>query len=442
MSQTILIEPSEKLKKIYSLNLNTYASTDVVDRENAEDAIALLSILPSISLIVVRAKVGEENTAVAIHNFLAQRQLDIPVIVLGDCKELEGQTLVLKDPVNWENLIKHAAQALGVEEKEAQKKVQPAFVPVEINYFYEIGHTPCDVYIRIKKNDGNYQFVKRLHAQDSFNAEDIQKYEQQGLTHFYLTKDFQQYFVNFLTNSIIKELERADLELGARLATNSNAYQIVQERIAEVGLDDAVSQLADSCIESMVKSIQESPTLATLLKKLFSNKISYAYQHAHLVCVVGDFILSKQKWYEKKHLDLFTLVSFFGDITLKTPKQIRINTMIEVEASGLSDEHKQAVLGHAADAAEIIMEYPSSTPTIQEIIRQHHGCRDGHGFSASPDDDLHPMAKVFIVADAFVKIMLDPEMPKNKKEILSILYAQYTNPSYEKIIKVLEQKID
>lgn len=442
MSQTILIEPDEKLKKLYSLNLNAYAGTDVIDRANGEDAIALLNILPDISLIICRCRVGDESSALDIHNFLKDKSLDIPVIALGECEELAGKVLTLKDPVGWENVVEKAAQILGVEEKEIQKKVQASYTPVGIRYFYEIGHTPCDVYIRIQKSDSSYQFVKRLHAQDSFTAEDIKKYQEQGLTHFFLPKDFQQYFVNFVTNTIIQEMEQADLDLGARLATNSNAYDIVKERVAEAGLDDAVNQLAESCIDSMIKSIEASPTLSTLLKKLFNNKISYAYQHAHLVCVIGDFILSKQKWYEKKHLELFTIVSFFSDITLNTPEQIRINTMADLKESGLSDERKQAVLGHAKDASEIMVEYPDSTPTIQEIIMQHHGQFDGHGFAQNPSEELNPIARVFMVADAFVKIMLDPEMPKNKKEILSILYAQYSAPSFEKIIKSLEQKIN
>ena len=442
MSQTILIEPNDKLKKVYSINLNTYAATDVVDRRNAEDTIELLSILPSINLIISRAQVGEEKTALRIRNFLKERNMDIPMIVLGECKELAGSVLSLKEPISHQVLVEHAAQTLGIKEQELKQKVLPAFIPLQAYYFYEIAHTPCDVYIRIYKGESGYQFVKRLHAQDSFTQEDIAKYEKQGLTHFYIPKDFQQYFVNFVTNNIIQQLEKEDLDFGERLETNSAAYEIVREQIAQVGLDESLGQLAQSCIQSMVTSIKHSPTLSSLLKKLFSNKIGYAYQHAHLVCVVGDFILSKQTWYESKHLELFTIVSFFSDITLKSQEQIRVNTMEELEQSKLSDEQKQSVLGHAKDASEIIMEYPGHTAAIQEIIQQHQGKEDGHGFAQNPSDELHPIAKVFIVADAFVKTMLDPKMPKNKKDILAILYAQYTNPSYQKIIRVLEQKID
>jgi hypothetical protein len=44
------------------------------------------------------------------------------------------------------------------------------------------------------------------------------------------------------------------------------------------------------------------------------------------------------------------------------------------------------------------------------------------------------------VADAFVKILLNPQMPSQKKEILDLVSRRFINPSYQKIIKALEQK--
>ena len=41
MSQTILIESNPDLNKIYSLNLSTFVGTDVIMRQNAEEALAL-----------------------------------------------------------------------------------------------------------------------------------------------------------------------------------------------------------------------------------------------------------------------------------------------------------------------------------------------------------------------------------------------------------------
>jgi hypothetical protein len=82
MSQTILIETSDDLKKILSINLNTFIGTNVIHRTNAEDTLSLLKILPQISLIITQAKVGDEETALEIHQYLKEKNLSTVLISL------------------------------------------------------------------------------------------------------------------------------------------------------------------------------------------------------------------------------------------------------------------------------------------------------------------------------------------------------------------------
>src|SRR5690606_18881398 len=103
------------------------------------------------------------------------------------------------------------------------------------------------------------------------------------------------------------------------------------DKIQQAGLSEEIAELATNSIESMIKAVKQSPRLSSLLKILLSSKISYAYQHAHLITVLGEFILSKQSWYEAKHLDILTTAAFFSDITLKSVEQIRINSQDELE---------------------------------------------------------------------------------------------------------------
>ena len=154
MSQTILIEPQEEIKRIYKLNLTTYTGTDVVERGSAAEAIELLNILPAINLIICPTKVGDEKTAVNLFQYLREKNYDIPLIVLGECPpELSGEVLCLKEPVSWEILVKHAGNLLGVSELDERVKVKPNYIAISMNYFFDIDHTPCDVYIRIKKSN-------------------------------------------------------------------------------------------------------------------------------------------------------------------------------------------------------------------------------------------------------------------------------------------------
>ncbi len=440
MSQTILIETNEDLKKIFSLNLNTFVGTDVIHRRNADDAIELLRILPQVGLVITEAKVGSEETALKIFHFIKNEGLATNLIVMGECNSISNEVLCLQEPVSWEILIKQAAQHLGVTLQDAINKVKPDFLPVGIHYFYDISRTPCDVYIRIKKSPNEYQFVKRIHSKDVFDKAAIQKYEDQGLKEFYIPKDYVQYFTTFVTNNLVQKLEREDLTLEDRILTTANAHEIVRETIQSIGFDDASVELSDASINSMVKSVKDSPQIGELLKFLFSNKVSYAYQHCHLLALMCHYVLSKQSWYRPEHLETLSFVSFFSDVTLKSNIQMQISSMKDLAESNLTDEEKRQVMNHAKDAVALLANHPDANDYIKTVLLQSHGKLDGVGLVDNPGEELHPLSKVFIIADAFVKILLNPAMPSSKKDILPILAARFLNPSYQKIIKALEQK--
>ncbi|MFA5583461.1 MAG: hypothetical protein WDA09_04530 [Bacteriovoracaceae bacterium] len=439
MSQTILIETNQDLKKLFSLNLQTFVGTDIIHRENAEDTIALLKILPQISLIITRVSVDDEETAKVIFNYLRREELNIPLIVLGACPDIAHEVLCLEDPISWEIVIKEAAKKLGVV-LDTTKKIKSEYVPVSLHYFYEINRTPCDVFIRIKKGRDEYQFVKRIHQKDTFDKEDILKYEKQGLKEFYISTEYIQYFTNFVTNELVSKLEDVDLSLEERILTTSYAHEIVRERLQQLEIDQACIELSETSINSMVKSVRNSPEVVNLLKFLFSNKVSYAYQQAHLLALICHYILSKQSWYKHEHLSILSFVSFFADATLKTVPQMRISSLEELDKADLSEEEKEQVMYHARDAVNILSIHPEATEYIKTVLLQSHGTLNGVGFNEDPPEELHPLSKVFIIADHFVKILLNPELPSTKKEILSLMSKRYSGNSYQKIMKALEQK--
>ncbi|HXH76475.1 MAG TPA: HD domain-containing phosphohydrolase [Bacteriovoracaceae bacterium] len=440
MSQTILIESNPDLNKIFSINLNTFVGTDVIVRKNADDALALLRILPQVSLIITKAKVDSEETALKIFRYLKEEGSNTSMIVMGACPSISSEVLCLGDPVSWETLIKEAAKHLGVTLEEVSNKPGPDYLPIGLYYFFDIQSTPCDVYIRIKKGPNDYQFVKRIHQKDIFDKATIQKYEDQGLKEFFIPKDYIQYFTTFVTNNLIEKLERSDLTIEERILTTSNGHEIVRDRIHLMELDQDSIDLSDASINSMMKSVKDSPEVANLLKFLFSNKVSYAYQHCHLLALMCHYVLSKQSWYKAEHLQVLSFVSFFADVTLKSPQQMQITSMRDLSESTLTEDEKYQVMNHAADAVEILDDHPEFNEYIKTVLLQSHGKMDGIGFEDNPGEDLHPLSKVFVVADSFVKVLLNPVMPKSKKEILPILVARFTNPSYQKIIKTLEQK--
>src|SRR5690606_31683091 len=217
MSQTILIETNEDLKKIFSINLTTFVGTDVIHRNSAEDTLELLRILPQVSLIITKCRVGNEETALKIYQHIKNEGLNTALLILGECPALADEILCLSEPVSWEILIKQAASQLGVSLQNVNDKVKADYLPVGVYYFYDIQKTPCDIYIRIKKGHNDYQYVKRIHSKDTFDQADIKKYEEQGLKEFYVPRDYMQYFTTYVTNQLFEKLESSDLSLEDRI---------------------------------------------------------------------------------------------------------------------------------------------------------------------------------------------------------------------------------
>jgi len=440
MSQTILITSNDDLKRIYTSNLKTLLGTEVINRSNADEAIDLLKILPQVNLVISQVKVGHEDSARKIHDFLKAEGLNTSLIILGDNKTISSDVLRLQEPVNCNDLIKLAAKELGVTFDLNVVKNDADFYPVSISHFYEITRTPCDVYIKIKKSARESQYVKRIFSKDHFDKKDIKKYEDQGLKEFYIIKESVPYFMTFVANTLVQKLERSDLGPEDRIITTANAYDIATQNIQRMGLDDANIELSDATIESMIKSIGESTQIAELVKFLFSQKVSYAYQQCHLLTLMCHYVLSKQSWYRPEHLNTLCFVSFFSDVTLRTNEQMKVSSKSDLDHSQLTVEEKELVLNHAKHAVDLLKTHPDASEYIKTVLLQSHGTLDGVGFADKPSEELHPLSKVFIVADVFVKTLLDPTKPSHKKEILPFMSNRFSNPSYTKIMRTMEQR--
>lgn len=440
MSQTILIEKNSKLNQLYALNLQAYTGTNVIERNNFEDLVELLNILPSIDLIITKDEINGSKIAKDIYLYLQNKNLNIPMIVIGEDQELSSEVLQLKTPISWEVLIRNASILLGVDLGDLSEKKQSQYTAIPLQYLYEIKQTPCDLYIRIHKGKDNYQFVKRFGQDSEISRNDIKKYEKQGLKYFYTAQDYTQYFITSLTNELILKLE-SETSFAEKIKTNSKAMEILRDQIRKMEVGEDIIALTESSINSLLDSVKRNPSLDQLIRFLFNSKLSYAYQRAHLISALGQFILMKQKWYKPVHLEIFVSAAFLSDVYLKSSKQMKISSQEELEVADLSSEEKNQVWQHAKNAAELVKKFSFLRPDVENLIKQHQGAADGIGLPDSPDVEISSFAKIFIVVDHFVKMMMDKNIPKSKREILTILYMQYPDKPIQQIIKFLEHKV-
>ena len=274
MAQIILIEPDETLRELLTLNLATYVGAEIIPKDSFAEALTLLQIIPNIDLIIAR-KVDHNGTGPdEIFEFINSNERDTSVILSGPEKlsPLAAQmALEIKDPMDWEQIIQNSAKVLGVTQEILEKKVRPDFVPIRIKVFKHLSSTPCDVFIRIKRGPGDYQFVKRLHAGDTYSDQVVGKYIEQGLLNFYIPREYLSNFTNFVSDRFVEKLESLDW-------SDKNSFEFVGESFdqtlqsaREVGFSSAAIQLAEAVMNSMLESVHISQEMGPLLQKVLNS---------------------------------------------------------------------------------------------------------------------------------------------------------------------------
>ena len=443
MAQVILIENNRTLNDLISVNLTTYLGVDLIQRNNAQDAIGLLAILPNVDLIITSYKVEDEPTAEILSNYIISNKLETGLIVLGTDQVAKNEfTVNIAKHNDWEQVINSSAKVLGISENVLAKKAVPDYIAVPVRYFFNLDNVNCDVFIRIKKSPTEYQFIKRIHNGDTFSKESIKRYIDQGLENFHISKDSYKNFTIFLSNRLVEKIDSPNMDITQKLEIMGESYEVAIKEISRLGFNSETIQLTETIINNMVKNFEKSPEMSSLLYKVINSKTGLLYQRCHMTSVVASEMIKNLKINDPKAYEKIAYASFFHDIMLADRDDLaKINSFDELEKANLNEEDWDMVFNHALEAFILIRKHPESPPGADEIIKNHHGAANGKGFSNSIDK-LSDLSKIFIIAHHFVLDLIRfKELGGEPKSITEELFKRYPGPEVAIIIKALEQTL-
>ncbi len=444
MSQIILIEPNKEMQDVYTANLSTYTGANVILRQGSEEAIQLLEILPSIDLVITHAKLEDSKIIEKIHEFLKNKNLAIPILAIG-LKENSSEGIIqLPEKITCKELVNSAAKILGITAKDLREMIVPEYLPAPLRYFYQFDKSCCDVFIRIKKQKNEYQFIKRFHIGATIDRSKVEQYEEEGMKYFFIGSKDRLKLTNHFTDIVLKKLEREDLSQNERIEAESEVYELVQDKILEIGVSPETLEVAEIGIKSMTKGIEKSKEqnskLSGYLKSVLADKTSYAYKHCYLISIICHSILENIEWANPEHIEKLCFVSFFHDIPITDEKLLRIHNNEEMEKANLSDDEEMKVYSHAFDAAKLLGKSDKIPLDADKVIIQHHGDLNGRGFSEVFSDRLMPLAIIFMIAEEFAHVMLNAgEKHFNAKDFIQQLRIKYEKESFKKITLALEK---
>lgn len=438
LSLTLLVENNPRIESFYTLNLLTWLGLETVPRKKTLEAMGLLDTEGAkFKLIIVRSVIDKEDTAGLIIELLKKKNLNIPVIIVGPSRQMEGAFAQIQNSMQLKPLIQASAKALGITAKEMVEKVVPDFFPIPIVFFMQLKRSVCNVYIQGLSDPNKYDlhFEKNKDWEETF-IKDIIK---QGIGTLYVDKMDRLEFVNNLTSEYMTVLKDSDLSEDEKITVTEKGVELLSKKLRTIGITEETIVLAKKSIDSMKKNVKATPKLSLLLQRMLKNQSGYLFKHTQLVTYVALHIVKHIDWGNAEQEEKMGFIAFFHDIALETDAQAQIHSTLELKKANLSLPERMVVEKHAQVAAELVHKYPHSPMGSDQIIRQHHGMLNGVGFSEHYGGNISPAAIVFIVAEEFTRIILRREGQElNQKEMMQELKAEFPTGRFQKVLALIE----
>ncbi len=448
MSNILIISDNEVLNSLYTVNLKIYTDSKVVTCKSLEDAIEYIENHENeIDLVYSLCMIDEEDTALLAYHHLIENEREIPIIVIGNQSEAPDEVSVVGNPYDIRGIIQSAANTFGVTAKDMAEKDMPDFYPMPIRMYFSLTLTPCDTFYRVREENGEFSYHK-IFVKDEAIWPKVKDYLDEGISTLYVPSEQRFSFAKQVTTQLIDDLngikEDPKTKVGVKLDKVEQGIETVAEQIFDGEMTKEVIELSNQCMDTIVEVLDDVPDLKGILKELTANKSGFLYSHSIIAGFVASHALDNIEWGGESHKEKLKFVLFFHDMYLTSVYKNHPELSYEdklIFDNNLTEDEKEVVISHAAQAADAIKRYPKCPMGVEAIIRQHHGTSNGLGFATNYKDDISPLAKVMIISEAFTEEMLKTIQRGEKVEIpviLEFLKQSFSKHTYVKITKSLE----
>jgi hypothetical protein len=462
MRQILIIDKDKKKYQVFQDKFEEILSVEIIWANDSDSALSLLSILPELEFILIEGNLRNQESLNKIEEYLIQESSPIPLILLSKDQKKRVKAITVSDDLDSDAFFEFAKLQITKNDTLKNTKAIPLFVGIGIVFLEQYKDTPfpVDFYLRIKQSAEDFQYIKRLHANDILSEEDRARFEKHKVTHLYILKSDYKSFLSF---SLKISLQRKKDEPNEIVIKSSFDYHLTRESLSLLGIDEETQQLVENNISSMEKIIAKNESIANFLTLLQKNPDGYSYIHSVLLAMISTKVVAQFDWNSRLIKEKICFVAFFHDISIPDDRLTRINSNEEL-LSESSDEFDFAtdsnrvnnnknnknnkkyssyeieqVQNHALNSALLIEQFNNIPQGVSLIVKEHHGSKNGIGFSENLSITLQPLSILFLIIESFVSEFLKIQHP-NKEDlnrIIQDLSIKYNKGSYKKVIDAL-----
>ncbi len=385
-------------------------------------------------LVFVNNEAYSQDMGAELWQIFDNKRIKTPLFVLGQAKVPLDDVIVFDPNIQLRDVLRSMAKIMNITAKIMAEQDMPDYFPLPMDFVIPGWQTSVEIFI---KKFGRYEIY--FDIEDIITADELEKLERQKNFQLYVEKHERLKFVNSLSGQISAKLNDPNLSPEERIEVTATGYQMVMEQSRKIGIGEGTMELANSCIESMTKTVEDIPQLDDLLARLLADNSSLRYKHSLLINYIGSHIIKKTPWGSREQQEKFAFICFFQNIALTKDEHVMIRSDKELKESDLSNKEKNLIKNHALLAAKLVSTIDKIPFGAATIIKQHHGSNKGVGLSTL-SLNISPLAITFLFAQEWANLVFKFETESSrpsKKEVIKMLHHKYNKPGFNKILPIL-----
>lgn len=445
MSRTLVVCDNEFLSVLYVMNLEVYLATSVELVTSAEAAIAVHKKKKNFDLIISLDIINKQDAFKEIDTYRGSYGVKTPLIKVGaDAdQDIDAKTFAVSSRYNIQSLLKKSASILNVTAKQMAELQMGDYYPISMTPIEGLSKAPCNLYYEVNSQK------KMLARTDDAIEDSLKNIKSLGVEQVYVKSSDRLVIVNNVSIRLIEKITLALKNLSGestdkKVEVLNDGYEFAMANLfSSDEVKQEMAEIASASSKVMTEVVKENIQLKALISTLMNNKSGYIFIHSMITSYVANHIIKNVTWGGDGQADKINFVLFFHDIYLaplylKYP-DLKFEKSL-LDSPLLSDKEKDIVLNHARLAAELVVTYKRCPMGADILIKHHHGMKKGSGFASKYPEDLSPLSKVLLVAEAFVELFVEITDKKEKPEmklIIPKLIEEFSSPSYIKVVQTL-----
>ena len=276
MTKTLVISDNEILNQLYLINLEVYLATDVELVFTTLDAQLLIDSGNKFDLILTVNMIGGQDSALAIASFLKAKNLNIPMVIIGNPTIEIPNSTTIQSSYHLESLLRSCAKILGITSKSMSALELPDFYRIEIKFLMLLKNSPCQIFLQVKHSNEEDSYTM-IAKKESDTSDVIKKLSTEGIVHLYVKKMDRLLVTGQISKNLcelIKNTEHSGLD--KKVFVCEEAFDFVASGFCQTsGAILEVVALATSCSKLMEEISNDAPGLRHLMNLMKKNSHGY-----------------------------------------------------------------------------------------------------------------------------------------------------------------------